>query len=99
MALVENLPVAGGGGVGVPIAGFGVEAACECAGGDGAGAVSGDARALCGGSAGVRRRVRRRCCRLEAEAFAKELNAATAKLAKDGWALAETRVEVVPAGS
>ena len=34
-----------------------------------------------------------------ATAFVTNLNAATAKLAKDGWTLAETRIEVLPAGS
>ena len=32
-----------------------------------------------------------------AAAFVKNLNAATARLASDGWALAETRLEVLPA--
>lgn len=36
---------------------------------------------------------------LTAAAFVKNLNAATAKLAKDGWALAETQVQLLPGGS
>ena len=35
---------------------------------------------------------------VRADAFVAQLNAATARLAPDGWALAEARVEVVPGG-
>ena len=98
VALVENLPVAGGVASAFPLPGSGLKLRAS--------APAGTERVLFlvtrerfAGFSGGAAASAPAMLSLGAEAFAKELNAATAKLAKDGWALAETRVEVVPAGS
>ena len=98
VALVENLPVAAGVASAFPVPGSGLKLRASPPAGTERVLFLVTRERFPGFSGGAAASVPTPLS-FTAAAFVNELNATTAKLAKDGWALAETRVVVQPVGS